>query len=372
MNVLSTEQLQRFEPFNRLQESRAAELAGHCAVERVTAGEDPLSGALPGEAVYLLSGRLELTDATGAVRCLQPGDAEAASPLPDVGPGYPVVAARAVTDVDLTRIDKNLLDIMLTWDQMTADQDVEIGREVHGAVERGYEDSGWNLLTGVFSLQNLTTGTFAAMPAAHITSMLHRFEPLSVGRGEVIIREGDPGDYYYVINTGRAQVTRMIGGVSMPLADLKSGAAFGEEALISDTKRNATVTMVTGGTLLRLAKSDFIEMLKRPLLTEIDVTEAEARVAAGAVWVDVRFPSEFQHDRMPGAINIPLGELRHAFAGLDKGVEYIVYCQSGRRSGAAAFLLAQRGFRATVLSGGLWRARGLEQEQNQGGKSPRD
>jgi rhodanese-related sulfurtransferase len=39
---------------------------------------------------------------------------------------------------------------------------------------------------------------------------------------------------------------------------------------------------------------------------------------------------------------------------LESGREYIVYCQSGRRSSAAAFLFAQRGFKACLLEGGLW------------------
>lgn len=359
MNALSAEELLRFEPFNRLQENRAVELASHCSVEEVDAGDDPLSGDPGGQAIYLLEGELELTHADGRKRVLRAGGLEAASPLPAVGAGSEVRTVRALTPVRLTRIDKNLLDIMLTWDQMTS-ENPGAGGEGDDAVAHSYEDSGWNLLTGVFSVQNLTTGTFAAMPAAHISRMLQCFETVPVTRGQVVIREGDAGDYYYVISTGRAQVTRIIGGVSMPLADFKSGAAFGEEALILDTKRNATITMITNGSLLRLAKSDFIEMLKVPLLAELELAEAEQRIAAGAVWVDVRFPSEYQYDRLAGAINIPLGELRHAFSGLDNGVEYIVYCQSGRRSSAAAFLLAQRGFRASVLAGGLWKARGSD------------
>ena len=41
------------------------------------------------------------------------------------------------------------------------------------------------------------------------------------------------------------------------------------------------------------------------------------------------------------------------FAVLDKNKEYVAYCQSGRRSAAAAFLFAQRGFRVWLLEGGL-------------------
>jgi rhodanese-related sulfurtransferase len=174
-----------------------------------------------------------------------------------------------------------------------------------------------------------------------------------VKRGQVVIREGDEGDYYYVIETGKCLVERNVGGVAMKLAELKSGDPFGEEALVANAKRNATVTMLSEGSLLRLAKDDFNELLRKPLLHGVTMEQARGKIAGGGQWVDVRYPSEYQYEKLPGAINIPLSEIRNAVKVLDKGREYVLYCQSGRRSSAAAFLLAQRGFRAYVLDGGL-------------------
>jgi len=86
----------------------------------------------------------------------------------------------------------------------------------------------------------------------------------------------------------------------------------------------------------------------------VSAEEAARRVAAsGATWIDVRFPAEYRSDGFPGAINIPLDDLRQASAALDPAKEYIVYCQTGRRSSAAAFLLSQRGFNAVLLEGGM-------------------
>jgi rhodanese-related sulfurtransferase len=84
------------------------------------------------------------------------------------------------------------------------------------------------------------------------------------------------------------------------------------------------------------------------------VEEAREKIADGGQWVDVRYPSEYQYDKLADAINIPLSEIRNAFGLLDKGREYVLYCQSERRSAAATFLLAQRGYRAFLLAGGLW------------------
>jgi len=176
---------------------------------------------------------------------------------------------------------------------------------------------------------------------------------VKTARGDTLIREGDEGDYYYVIESGRFQVERLVGGAKVVLAELKAGDAFGEEALVSEAKRNATVVALGDGVLLRLDKQHFNDLLREPLLRRLPFEEAGKRVKEGALWLDVRYPSEYQYDRLPGAINVPLAEVRNMFNVLDKSKEYVAYCQSGRRSAAAAFLFAQRGFKVWVLQGGL-------------------
>jgi CRP-like cAMP-binding protein len=172
----------------------------------------------------------------------------------------------------------------------------------------------------------------------------------------MIIREGDDGDYYYVVESGRFQVERLVGGARVVLAELKSGEAFGEEALVSDAKRNATVTALSEGELLRVGRKDFNELLREPLLKRVLFPEAAHKVRTGAMWLDVRYPSEYQYDKLPGAINVPLAEVRNMYAVLDRSREYVAYCQSGRRSAAAAFLFSQHGFRVWLLDGGLKQA----------------
>jgi rhodanese-related sulfurtransferase len=169
----------------------------------------------------------------------------------------------------------------------------------------------------------------------------------------MVIKEGDEGDFYYVIESGRFQVERLVGGAKVVLAELKGGDSFGEEALVSEAKRNASVIGLGEGELLRLGREDFNELLREPLLKRAGFEEAAERVRRGALWLDVRYPSEYQYDKLPGAINVPLAEVRNMFAVLDRSKEYIAYCQSGRRSAAAAFLFAQRGFKVWLLEGGL-------------------
>lgn len=349
---ISVDILKGLEPVGSLSESRLRELGDLCYIESTPKGEDPFRGrGLAGQAVYLIRGELKITRPDGGGQVIVGGSGEARNP---VGRRTGVIAsAQAITDCEFVRIDDELLDIMVTWDQMTP---AEQAGEKPGADKAGPSLADWAIVSGMFSMSNLRYGAFSQVPVAHIEELLNRFKRVAVKSGDVVIREGAEGDFYYVIEAGRARVERLIGGVSMLLAELKGGDAFGEEALVSEAKRNATVTMRTDGALLRLDKQDFIELLKEPLLHRIGLDEARQRVAMGAQWIDVRYPSEYQYDKLPGAINIPLAEIRNAFGVLDKDREYVLYCQSERRSSAAAFLLAQRGYRTFLLQGGLWGA----------------
>ncbi|WP_030174208.1 FAD-dependent oxidoreductase [Spirillospora albida] len=79
--------------------------------------------------------------------------------------------------------------------------------------------------------------------------------------------------------------------------------------------------------------------------------ELDEAVAAGAVLVDVRTPGEFAAGHIPGAVNVPLDELRDRAAGLPDA-PLIVYCGVGLRAHTASRLLAGLGRRAANLDGG--------------------
>lgn len=340
--------LVELDPLSSLSSLRVRELGELCQVERIKQDEDPFRGhGVAGQSVYLVKGMLALNYSDGNKMNISAGSEWARHPI---GKRQATIAsARALTDIELIRIDDDLLDIMVTWDLFSrpgAGGGLLAAPTLASVPERV-------LQSGMFSAANLKNGPFAQLPPANIEALLARIESVKVKSGDVVIREGDEGDYYYVVESGRALVSRVVGGVTVVLAELGGGEVFGEEALISGAKRNATVTMKSHGMLLRLDKKDFAELLQEPLLNQISLEEAKQKVAAGAVWLDVRYPSEYRHDKLAGAINVPLNEIRSAVGVLDKGKEYMVYCQSGRRSSAAAFILAQRGYKISVLRGGL-------------------
>lgn len=345
---VSVATLKCLDPLASLSDARVKELADLCCIESVRRNVDPFHlRPIAGQSVYVVRGELALAYGQGPLEVIVGGSAEARRSL---GKRRAFTSAKAVTDVELIRIDDDLLDIMLTWDQVARQEQAGAAQ----AAERVASAPDWSVMSGMFGINNLRFGAFSQLPAAHIDELLRRFQRIEARAGEVIIQEGAEGDYYYLVESGRCQVERRVGGVSMTLAELKSGDTFGEEALVAEARRNATVTMKSDGSLLRLAKQDFNELLREPLLHGINMEQARQKVLDGAQWLDVRYPSEYQYDRLPGARNIPLSEIRNAFGALDMDEEYIVYCQSGRRSSAAAFLLAQRGYHVFVLQGGLW------------------
>ncbi len=350
--------LKQLEPLARLTPNRLNELASICIVEAISQDLDPMRmNTQFAQSVYLVRGELGIRYVDGSKAKLRAGS--------DVS-RHPINSGRlqikntiALTPIEVVRIDTDLLDIMMTWDQLSNHNPSEVmhsPQKVSGETHQR-TTADWLADTTVFSASALQSGVFSHFPPANIEEMFKRMVKVAVTAGQVMIKQGAEGDYYYLIERGTALVMREKQGDSEVLAELAAGTGFGEEALVSDNKRNATIVMKTDGELLRLNKTDFIELLKAPIIHLISSATAKEKATQGAVWLDVRFASEYHFDHLPYAFNAPLNELRNIAPTLDKQKEYIVYCQTGRRSAAAAFILAQHGLKTVVLEGGMRSAR---------------
>jgi CRP-like cAMP-binding protein/rhodanese-related sulfurtransferase len=290
---------------------------------------------------WVVSGMVELREDERTIAMIRAGSEEARSPL---SPQLPrTVSARAVDAVDCLVVESELLDMMITWDQTGTYEVEELQAQTNGG---GAED--WMTLL-------LQTQAFHRIPAANIQAIFMRMQRIAARAGETIIRQGDDGDFFYVIVSGKCAVTREtpLNRAGLKLAELGVGDTFGEEALISESKRNATVVMLTDGVLMRLNKQDFRALLNEPLLQWRSYREACDIVSDGGRWLDVRLPSEHQNVAIEGSVNIPLYFIRLKMGALERGQKYVIYCDTGRRSSAAAFLMVGQGFDAYVLRGGL-------------------
>jgi formylglycine-generating enzyme required for sulfatase activity/rhodanese-related sulfurtransferase/predicted nucleic acid-binding Zn-ribbon protein len=336
--IIDKKTLQILVPFNALSPVHFNEVAQKTVVDEVRAGRIVFkAGDHDNQSIYLLEGEISLVSGNEIVGSITAGSDASRHPLAHQQPRQ--VTARAKTNVVVARVDSSLLDIMLTWDQSSGYEVAEIDED---------QDDDW--MTRILQSQ-----AFLKLPPSNIQRLLMLVESVPAKAGDVIIRQGGEGDYFYIIKNGRCMVSRKpsANAKEVKLAELADGDAFGEDALVSDAKRNATVTMMTDGVLMRLAKKDFVELLKEPLVDKLKYPEAVAKVAKGAVWLDVRLPGEYENVHIPGSRNIPLSALRLEANGLDTGVRYIVCCDTGRRSASAAFVLSQRGFEVYVLAEGL-------------------
>jgi len=81
--------------------------------------------------------------------------------------------------------------------------------------------------------------------------------------------------------------------------------------------------------------------------------QASILVRQGALILDVRMPEEFKDRAVKDATNVPLYVLRERAQEFERGRKVVVYCNTGERSAAAAFILAKMGMTVFALQGGL-------------------
>ena len=110
------------------------------------------------------------------------------------------------------------------------------------------------------ALENIAI--FRFLPPSVRERIALRLKPVSFGFGDVIVREGEPGDAFFVLTSGRARVVKAgEGDEELPLNVLRAGDEFGEMALLQAGPRTATVRCSTDVTALRLDRRDFEELI---------------------------------------------------------------------------------------------------------------
>jgi CRP-like cAMP-binding protein len=252
------------------------------------------------------------------------------------------MAGKAKTVAIMLKVNRLLLDRLLTLDETGDEGQVEVS-DVDAE-----ESTDW-------MTKLLQSELLARIPPANIQKIFTTMESVDFEAGDVVVEQGTSGDYYYFIQRGHCVVSRKASPESeaVPLAELTDGDSFDEEALVSDVVRNASISMLTDGTLMRLTKEDFIDLIKKLVLNSVSYLKAESVVAGGFKWLDVRFPEEHSDSGVPGSVNVPLNVLRAKDTDLNSETSYVVYCDTGGRSSVAAFLPIQSGFDACHLNGGL-------------------
>ena len=107
-------------------------------------------------------------------------------------------------------------------------------------------------------------GLFAELPGETLAKLADRMRREEVASGTVIVREGRPGDRFFVLVSGIAGVSQSVLGER---SVLRAGEFFGEVAVTMDIPRTATVTAMTPCVVASCDESTFDELV-RPLFAD--------------------------------------------------------------------------------------------------------
>ena len=301
----------------RLQQGESAQLRG------VTGASSHL---------YLRHGVLSVLEANGTQSRFRATDPKFNAF--DLGPGDEI-NVYALEDCCFSHVDTEMLDGLVSWG------------EIAGSLD-GEEDREWLLLA-------LECPVLRTLPLEVVYQLVSQMEHREVHAGDEVIHENDDGSDFYLIAQGSAEVWRRgeFGGELRRVATLEVGDGFGEEALVTGARRNATVRMIEDGVLAVIGCGDFNELVLKPNISEVMPEVALAMMSDGYQLLDVRYGEEFEDCYLQGALLYPLNELHERIGELSGDGKYLIYCSNGLRSRVAALMLSQRGISASVIAGGV-------------------
>ncbi len=244
----------------------------------------------------------------------------------------------AFEDAIVCHVDNEGLDVLLSFDELSSNAaffEIENAEEILQAIRN--------------------TATFRSLPMAALEEAVRRMRQAHVTSGTDVIRQAEKGESFYIILAGQAEVWRQgkYDDEQKRVSTMGPGDAFGEEALVLGGNRNATVRMVSDGTLLTMNQQDFNELISMSMIQSVNAEVAKAMIDSGDQLLDVRYEEEYEERFVPGSILIPLPELRKRYTELDKKKRYLVTCAAGKRAAVAALLLKQRHFEVTTIEGGM-------------------
>lgn len=333
-STITVEQAKRFIPLSGLSNVHIEDVLAHSKTIQVPKGRVLFKrNEVATHWYYLHQGSLDLCDADFNVTPIRSGSSTARHPVER----HTVHKVSAVTTADsvFLQVDFKRLELVLTWSQASASlaTDGELGN-----IKQAETDWTSNLLL---------SPVMTKVPAARIQDLLNTFSDVTFNEGDTLFTRGEQGDCFYAIQSGAAHVVRTNDeGEDTLVSVLKTGDCMGEEALIGDASRNATVRIPESCTLMSIDKEQFDDLLVAPDLTYID--KNAVKKTPDNVLVDVRLAPEYEHQHQDLAINIPLANIRENAEYLSPDQTYIILGEASPRAELAAYLLQQAGLNVVI------------------------
>lgn len=341
MKRISAEELKHYEFFSSLSEGALEALSTKVKRKSVPEGTVILREGEQGDAFYILcEGEVEITKktefgVTAKVASAGAGDSFGEMALLTNLPR--ACSVKAKTDVMLSVITKDDFDEIVSLDTAFSNM---LERKAGSYAE-------FNRLK---TLQPL-----ALIEPEKMLALIEAMKTKKYGPGETIISQDEKSDDYYIIKSGMVSVLKKEKGKkeAEQVAVLNSGEGFGEEAIIREMPRNATVKAIGETEVLMLDKNTFEKILRKSFVENAFPEDVLEELNENTVIIDARIPPEYREEHIKGAINIPIEILRQKFSELDKSKKYYTYCTNDSRGMTAAFLMKSMGFQADALRGGL-------------------
>jgi CRP-like cAMP-binding protein len=340
MEKLSPGTLKLYSYFAHLSDGALEEACSKLELVELYAGAEIIKEGTPADAYYMVKrGEVEVLKRTkwgqeAKIINLKCGEGFGEMALLTCSPRFSTVVAK--TDVTLYKLYKKDFDEIVRWDSAIS---CMMGSKAHASSE-------YNKIK--------TLQPFALLEPEKMFALSDKFVEKNYAFGADIIKEGEVGDAYYVIKSGRVAVIKKENREQPEqVAVLGEGEAFGEEALISGKRRSATCRTLEETVVLSLSKADFEKIMKASFLEIVypeDVTEEDLK---NIVFIDTRLPKQFEEEHIAGAINMPLEYLRTRYTELDMTKKYYTYCGMEAWGMPAAFIMRSLGFDAQGLRGGL-------------------
>jgi rhodanese-related sulfurtransferase len=329
--------VRKYPPFNRLSAERMEDIVDMARFFVLQKGEFlQLTSSAKSDYLYLIEGRLDIQMPNGTVSLLNETD-HGNKPF-TLPANIEQCKLRALDDVMACHIDRSLLDKMISWDEVVQQHANDVDQELASRLRK---------IRNCLLLRSL--------PLEHVETVFQRMQTVNVKKGDVVIRQGEQGDKFYIIGSGNAEVweTGLYDDEPRMTEIIGEGGTFGNHALVTGQPNNKTVKMIEDGELLVLNKQDFDEIIHRKMIKTVNSKIAQTMLENGYRLLDVRYTEEYEDHHIPGAQLIPLPDLHKRVHELDPLQQYVVYCHSGNRSALAVMFLAQHNIEAFSLNGGI-------------------
>lgn len=328
--------LQNYVPFNLLSKERALEVANLVRFLEMREGE--IYQVNPGkdrDYLFVVQGELKLIE-DGQIRTGVVPNSTKRQPL-ELAQAPKATTLIAGKDSIICIADSEQLYELISWDELVNVTE-ETDTRLHNELEHVRDSL-----------------AFKRLPMHCVESAFERMHIIEAKAGDEVVREGEEGDAFYIIKSGRAELwqTGIYDDGPRKIADLGEGDTFGCEALITGKLRCETVKIVEDCRIMVLGRDDFEDLVGKQFVRWVNPKIAKSMIETGYKVLDVRYAEEYEMQHIPGSVLIPLNELRDRMNELEQNEKYVVYCHSGSRSAVAAMKLSQGNIDVVSVEGGI-------------------